>query len=861
MSVPHDGADVELLALVERVLELRDSGQSIDLVAICSHRPDLIEGVRRALDLAGDLRELQAEATQRDVHLGSVLGARYRLERRIGAGSMGVVYQAVDCELGRAVAVKVLSSHCMAEAEAKARFLREGEVLAAIAHPAVVTVFDRGCTAAGDHFLVMELLEGLDGRQWIERARTAAAKHGIQALDNAEWSSRTGKLPGLPERGWLRSVVLWVADLATGLAVAHAAGVRHRDIKPSNVLVRRDGRPVLLDFGIASRHAEATLALRDKVVGTPAFLAPELLAPGAGSGSVAGDVYGLGALLYNLLTLRAPYEGSVPQVLARIARHDPVPAGRLRPLSRDLEAILDRALERDPRRRYATATDLAADLQAFLTHRPVVARPISPLARIGRRLARSREVRVGVGVGLVLATVAGGFAWNAAAAARRQVAADAAWAQLPPSLQLSGSFARRPCPDQGTRQQLATLLDLVVEEAADPLPARLLRAAFRLDHGDRDGAAADMQQVAMLAGSPYVREVAAWYGTSEASLEHPVPVAAPEHPPTTAPDRHVAAFLILRGERSLDRLRQGVALLRAGADRPSVAADELLALLLLEIQAHAPKAEQLGLCQQAHDVALRAQQRRGGVTATTAFVMASALTGQGRNQEALAHYRIALSLAPEHAGSRMNLGIALRRAGDPAAAVVELRRALAIRWDLPLAHESLMWSLLDLEDYAEALQVVAAMPLPAAPSGERRRALLRGRIAITKAVRSLAANDHDGAMRAATEACTQYETAGSELHDAFEAGLARALADEDLSAVSAGLLQGLLVQPTSWRQLDDFATLLPDALGVEQTTLLREYLHTLARHLAPAAPTSIRTSPDSPNPTAADPAAEPRQPR
>jgi tetratricopeptide (TPR) repeat protein len=826
-------ADDELAALVAEALERRDRGEPLDLDALCAGRRDLVEGVRQALGIAAQLPALQIEAATRDRHLGVTMGGRYVLEERIGAGSMGVVYRGVDRELGRPVAVKVLAPDCMVEAEARARFLREAEVLAAVVHPAVVVVHDRGTTSADDHFLVMELLHGASGSQWLERAREAAAVGGLPALDDPVWLRTWGRLGDLPEAGWLRSVVRWTAELADGLAAAHAAGVRHRDVKPSNVFVRQDGRPVLLDFGIATRGAEGTLALRDKLVGTPAFLAPELLAPGSGGGSVASDVYGLGATLYSLLTLQPPYAGSLPEVLAQVAQRDPVPAARLRPLPRDLAAILDHALERDPRRRYPTAAALAADLRAFLAHRPVTARPISGAARLWRRLARSREVRaavVVVAIGLGATAVA---SWRRVVVHREDVRAAAVWATLPPVLQLSAKVEQRPIADAAERARIAAALDAVVGGAADPLPATLLRAAFRLDHGDGAGAAADMAAVARLADTPYARAFAAWYASGEASLVQPVPAQALGVEPQTPADRHVAAFHAARAERTAANVQRGIELLLPDATTGSVAAVELLGLLLLASQLYVDEAARIEVCRQLYDTALRLDQRPGGATATTAYLLASALTGQKRAREALPHFRRGLALAPGHAGMHTNHGAALRQLGHADAAVEALREGIRLRPDVRIGHEHLVWALLDSDRFDEASAVVEAMPLPASDVGAQQRSLLRGRVEVTRAVRALAAADREGAVAAARRALHHYELAPLSSAAAIEAQLAQGLVADDTSVSFSALLQWLAAQPLARRRIEDLIALMPTQLGPEHVEPLRDWLQALVRHLAP----------------------------
>src|SRR5690606_29711279 len=177
-------------------------------------------------------------------------------------------------------------------------------------------------------------------------------------------------------------------DVAAGLGAAHAQGVYHRDVKPSNILIPTDLRAVLLDFGIAARAGDPSLTAGETALGTPCYMAPEQATGGQRSAATI-DVYGLSATLYHLLTGKAPFDGDAAQVVARLQREDPLPPHVVRPdLPRDLAAIVEKGMAREPRHRYATIRELEADLRAFLAHRPVSARPLSRIARAVRRSRR-----------------------------------------------------------------------------------------------------------------------------------------------------------------------------------------------------------------------------------------------------------------------------------------------------------------------------------------------------------------------------------------------------------------------------------------------------------------------------------------
>jgi serine/threonine protein kinase len=257
----------------------------------------------------------------------SVGGGRYRLERPLGHGGMGTVYLAHDLELDRPVAVKLLAERLAGDDAFRRRFLREARVAARLSHPNVVAVYDAGETEEGLPYIVMEYVAGatLEGR---------------------------GPLPP-PEAVGL------ALQACHGLAHAHEHGLVHRDVKPHNLLLRSDGTLKVADFGIA-RAAEATaLTEVGAVLGTAAYLAPEQAAGGAVT--PATDVYALGAVLYELLTGRPPYE---PTSLADLAeRPEIVPVSELAPqVPRGVEDAVMRALARNPDYRQSSAAELTREL-------------------------------------------------------------------------------------------------------------------------------------------------------------------------------------------------------------------------------------------------------------------------------------------------------------------------------------------------------------------------------------------------------------------------------------------------------------------------------------------------------------------
>jgi DNA-binding response OmpR family regulator len=284
-----------------------------------------------------------APVTLAEVGIGTVLGGRYRLESRIGAGNHGAVYRARHLELDRAVAVKVLRMGAPGSADALHRFRREGIAACRVSHPNAVVVLDFAA-AGGVAYLVMELLEG----------------HSLDVQ----------LAPGIPV-GVHRSVAITI-PVCEALAEAHRAGIVHRDVKPGNIFLHRVGDrivPKVLDFGIARILGEAarrrSLTLDGWIVGTPAYMAPERFDTGACDGKA--DVYGLGVTLFQMLSGRLPFEAVDGEPLALARKHLAELPPALRTLNPEvplsLEEAVMRALAKHPPKR-PSAGELAGLLAA-----------------------------------------------------------------------------------------------------------------------------------------------------------------------------------------------------------------------------------------------------------------------------------------------------------------------------------------------------------------------------------------------------------------------------------------------------------------------------------------------------------------
>ena len=288
--------------------------------------------------------------------------AEFELLEEIGRGAMGIVYKARQPELDRVIAVKMLLAGQFATDKQISRLRREARAIARINHPGIVRI--HGVRSRGSRpCLLMEFVEG------VSLARRLRAG-GLCALDAAAICQ----------------------SMAEAIEVAHQSGVIHRDLKPANVLIDSKGVPKIVDFGLGKRLDEKDdLSEPGQVVGTANYIAPELADGNPDAIGPLLDVYSLGAVLYEMLIGRPPFEGSsITDTLMKVVRTDPVPVRQLKPsVDRDLETICMKCLRKEPRERYASALALANDLGRYRAQEPIAARPVGLLER-GLKWARRR---------------------------------------------------------------------------------------------------------------------------------------------------------------------------------------------------------------------------------------------------------------------------------------------------------------------------------------------------------------------------------------------------------------------------------------------------------------------------------------
>jgi WD40 repeat protein len=321
----------------------------------------------------------------------------YELLGEIGRGGMGVVYRARQVALNRTVALKLLLHGRFTDAAFLDRFHLEAEAAAHLDHPNIVPIHEVG-VQEGQPYYSMKLIEGRSLEQLIAECRARSAE---RRRETAECGTRNG--------GWVRRSAELVATIARAVHHAHQHGVLHRDIKPHNILLDAEGRPYLTDFGLAKLLNEDTgLTVSVAVIGSPGFMSPEQAAGKTREITTAADIYGLGAVLYAMLTGKAVFQADTPLETVRLViEQEPVRPRTLNPaVDRDLETICLKCLQKEPAKRYPSALALAEDLESWLRAEPIQARRVTEIERVWLWCRRKPALATAMGA-VVLVALAG----------------------------------------------------------------------------------------------------------------------------------------------------------------------------------------------------------------------------------------------------------------------------------------------------------------------------------------------------------------------------------------------------------------------------------------------------------------------
>ena len=408
-----------LAELLEVCFERLERGERCETEDLLRQHPDLAEPLAGLLQSLSLLHHVVCDAPAKyplPLTMGATSEHRlgdYRLLREIGRGGMGVVYEATQISLGRRVALKVLPFAAVLDERQIARFHNEALAAAQLHHNHIVPVYAVGCER-GVHYYSMQLIDGqsLDqvmnevrGAQRTELMPTRESRNGETRRSNGEDSASAtspknsairdtpggfSTVPTIRSRQYVRSIAELGIHAADALDYAHSCGVVHRDIKPSNLLLDRQGKLWIADFGLARCRSGNDLTQVGELLGTVRYMSPEQASGQTQWVDHRTDIYALGITLYELLTLRPVFDGmDRQQVIRQIEREDPPALKSLNSaVGGDLQTIVAKAMSKSRDDRYQTARELADDLRRYLDGRPTRARRITPIDRTTRYVIR-----------------------------------------------------------------------------------------------------------------------------------------------------------------------------------------------------------------------------------------------------------------------------------------------------------------------------------------------------------------------------------------------------------------------------------------------------------------------------------------
>jgi serine/threonine protein kinase/tetratricopeptide (TPR) repeat protein len=428
---------------LEGYLEELEQGRAPHPEELLARHPELADVLKTYLDKLAQLHHAATGLREPDAapgpaaapllapgtHLGD-----FRIAGEVGRGGMGIVYEAEQVSLGRRVALKVLPFATALDAKQLQRFRKESQAAAQLHHTHIVPVYAVGCDR-GIHYYAMQFIDGKTLAAMIADLRkqplptpspstVSAPLPLVQHGAGMAWAAlpplrpyplllsgadrgQTTEAPAARNLTFFQAAARLGIQAAEALAHAHQLGVVHRDIKPANLLVDTRNHVWITDFGLALYQGEGGLTLTGDLLGTLRYMSPEQALGKRGLVDQRTDIYSLGVTLYELLTLEPAYDGQDRQELLRqIAFEEPRPVRRVNPaVPVELETIVQKAMHKEPERRYATGEELAEDLRRFLEHRPILARRPTVAERLRKWARRHRPIVVAASVLLCLGTI------------------------------------------------------------------------------------------------------------------------------------------------------------------------------------------------------------------------------------------------------------------------------------------------------------------------------------------------------------------------------------------------------------------------------------------------------------------------
>lgn len=491
-----DSPEIALADLIEEINERLRAGEPVVLESYASRYPQLAPRLEELLPTLRALAELSrggrgsravgapSEPNRGLEPLPGMLGD-FRIFREIGRGGMGVVYEAQQMLLGRRVALKVLPFAGVLDSRELQRFRNEAQAAASLKHPNIVTIFSVG-SDRGIHYYAMDYIEGQTLAEVIRQLRTKHSPRRQREEDVAEpeptrpadrqsiGSEHPEEIATIAETAhdsqgvvwtrvaprtadFFRTAARWGIQAAEALEHAHQMGVVHRDIKPSNLLIDSVGRLMVTDFGLAQTQAGMQLTMTGDVVGTLRYMSPEQAQGNRRVLDYRTDIYSLGVTLYELLTLRPPFESDDRHTLLHQVLEGSVkPLRQIDPaIPRDLETVVMKAMAAEPQARYTTAQELADDLRRFLEHQPVRVRRPSLVDRAAYWSRRHRPVVWSAAVSLAVIVAALGTSTVLVLRAYRGEAEQRAAAEASSNLATKNYEEAR----QAVRQMLTRVAD------------------------------------------------------------------------------------------------------------------------------------------------------------------------------------------------------------------------------------------------------------------------------------------------------------------------------------------------------------------------------------------------------------------